>query len=421
MVTFETTLAAAGGEGSVFFRGAFAGEDFFMAAAEELVVVVEEEEGEEEVLLLAFLGAVEEEPEPKRLAKGLEESSGGLGVFTGVVVGGRAGGAIFLTSGAGANRLLKGDPAGSFFSVAFAAEAGETGAAAIDFVTVGTLARKFKAADLLAIAALAVADAPAAAGGTLFFNSFSGAKRPPNEKLPDASFFFSGALAATGMAVTGVLDAEGPAVGNFKAGLAASAVELVTAGAAGFLATSFSGEKRPPNEKPPDASFFFSGALAAGTGALAAAGPALGNLRAGVTAGLDETEEERGDEDDLGFAALLLLLLLLLLMLLGSMGLPPIFKDTAGLDGAAAGTDFTTEDKEAVPVEEDLDAGEEGASPVIVAISVEGARVMLSTVSETATWIPSTVVVTELLIAVAVRPGIAAISSAVACALRLAA
>jgi hypothetical protein len=376
---------------------------------------------------------VEEEPEPKRPAKGLEEAGGVLGFFTGAAVtggvlgfftgaavtgGGRAGGALFLTSGAGAKKAPKGDPAGFFFSGIFATETGAAGAVPIDFLTAGTLIGDFRAAGLTVVAVLAaVAGAPAAGGGTLFFTSFSGVKRPPNEKPAD-SFFFSSTLAATGTAAMGVLDAGGPAVGNFKAGLAAAAVELVTAGAAGFLASSFSGAKRPPKEKPPVACFFFSGALVADAGAtatdaLAGGGPAVGNLRAGVTAGLEEAEEERGDEDGIGFAGLLLLL--------EPMGLPPIFNDTAGLDGAATDTDFTTEEEEMVPVEEDLGAEEEGASPVTVAISLEGARVMLSTVSETATWIPSTVFVTELLIAVAVRPGIAAISSAVACALRLAA
>jgi hypothetical protein len=121
-----------------------------------------------------------------------------------------------------------------------------------------------------------------------------------------------------------------------------------------------------------------------------------------------------GAETEEGFAALLLLLL-------EPRGLPPIFNDTAGLDGADTGTDFTTEEEVVVPEEVGFEAGEEGTSPVTLAISSEGALVTLLTVLETAAWIPSTVFVTELLKAVAVRPGIAAISSAVAWAFFLAA
>ena len=101
--------------------------------------------------------------------------------------------------------------------------------------------------------------------------------------------------------------------------------------------------------------------------------------------------------------------------------MPPIFKDTAGLEGAATGIDFTTGEEVVVPEEEGLEAGEEGTSPVTLAMSSEGARVTLVTVPETASLTPSTISVTELLIAVAVFPGMAAISSAAACALRLAA
>jgi hypothetical protein len=90
---------------------------------------------------------------------------------------------------------------------------------------------------------------------------------------------------------------------------------------------------------------------------------------------------ERGEEDEGEAAALI--------------GLPPIFNVAAAFGGVKAGLSARG------GVEEGLGRGrgEEGVSPVTLAMSSEGARATPSIVSDKAALTPSTLSTTELLMA----------------------